>query len=73
MRCTGRRSVGWRFGVVVGFALASAAEVAAGFQSAEDALHCKRDGYCAACQQKRQQQMPSSESLRTPSVEGPYP
>lgn len=38
MRCTVRRSVEWRVGVVVGFALASAAGVAAGCQSAEDAF-----------------------------------
>jgi hypothetical protein len=38
MRCTVRRSVEWRVGVVVGFALASAAGVAAGYQSAEDAF-----------------------------------
>jgi hypothetical protein len=36
MRCTGLRSVEWRAGVVVGFALTSAAGVAAGCQSAED-------------------------------------
>ena len=38
MRCTVRRSVEWRVGVVVGFALASAAGVAAGCQTAEDAF-----------------------------------
>jgi hypothetical protein len=38
MRSTVWRSVEWRVGVVVGFALASAAWVAAGCQSAENAF-----------------------------------
>lgn len=38
MRCTTRRSVEWRVGVVVGFALAAAAGVAAGCHSADDAF-----------------------------------
>ena len=59
MRCTVRRSVEWRVGVVVGFALASAAGVAAGCQSAEDAFAAILATVCVQVVRNRREEVNS--------------